>query len=115
METNPDRGVFSSLFDFEFSSLITTKIIKVVYVVFLVLVSLFALFFLLGGLAQGGGAALFALIFAPLGWFFYVVMMRLSLELVIVLFRIGDDVRTLAARGGSDGPPPAPPGYAHDL
>lgn len=111
--TTSVKSVLSSLFDVEFSSLITTRVIKLVYVVFLVLVSVFSLFFLLASLAQGGGPALFALVVAPLGWFFYVVMMRVSLELVIVLFRIGDDVRSLAARGGSDGPPPSPPGL-HD-
>lgn len=107
-----DKGVLGSLFDTDFTSLISMKIIKVVYVVFLVAISVFAALFFLASLASGGPGALFGLIIAPLGWFLYVVMVRLSLEILIVIFRMGDDVRTLVERGGPPTPPPSTGGYA---
>jgi hypothetical protein len=102
------KGFFASLFDFSFSSLVTTRIIKVLYIVITVLVSLIAFLFLIAGLTQGPASALGAIIFAPLGWLFYMISARVSLEIIIVLFRIGDDVRYLAVREG--GPPPPPLG-----
>lgn len=105
-----DKGVLGSLFDVEFESLITMKIIKVVYVVFLVVVTLFAGMFFLASFASGAPGAVFGLIIAPLAWFLYVVMARLSLEIFIVIFRMGDDLRTLVERGSPATPPPSPSG-----
>lgn len=105
------KGFFASLFDFSFSSLVTTRIIKVLYIVITVIVSLVAFLFLIAGLTQGPASALGAIIFAPLGWLFYMISARVSLEIIIVLFRIGDDVRYLAVREGGPLPPaPPPPG-----
>lgn len=103
------KGFFASLFDFSFSSLVTTRIIKILYIVITVIVSLIAFLFLIAGLTQGPASALGAIIFAPLGWLFYMISARVSLEIIIVVFRIGDDVRYLAVRGGAPSPPPVPP------
>jgi hypothetical protein len=114
------KGFIGSLFDFSFSSLITTRVIKVVYVIATVLISLVAVAYFIGGLAAlGSGSAAVGLglvVGAPLGWLLYMIVARLSLELAIVIFRIGDDVRRMAdaaagPAGHAAGYPPSVPGY----
>lgn len=65
MPMDRPAGFFAALFDMSFSSFITTKIIKVLYIITIVGAGLLALFGLIGGLTQGAGPAILALILAP--------------------------------------------------
>jgi hypothetical protein len=122
------KGFFGSLFDFSFSSLITTKIIKLVYIIATIVIALFSVIALLGGLvAIIAGAAvghpgdvalgLLYMLLTPIFWLIYMILTRIYLELVIILFRIGEDVRRLvdaqglAPPSGPSAYAPAPPGY----
>lgn len=125
------KGFFASLLDFSFSSLITTRIIKVVYVILTVVISLIAVVYLIIGLVAlvtgNAGLGLGFIIGAPIGWVLYMIWARISLELVIIVFRIGEDARRVAdvlapgsgARGAQTfaptvpgyGPPPATGSY----
>ena len=101
-----DKGFFASLFDTSFSSLITPKIIRVVYIIALVAIGLFSLL-MFANMAAADQAAL-GLIIAPIAFLLYVIVTRIWLELVIIVFRIGEDVRRIADRqapGGSTRPP----------
>lgn len=100
------RGFFGSLFDFSFSTLVTPRIIRVVYMVLVVVSGLVTSAFFLGSLSSSDARAeLTGLILAPALFLLYVMISRVCLELVIVVFRIGDDVRRIADRGL---PGPAP-------
>lgn len=101
------NGFFGSLFDVSFSSLVTPRIIRVVYMILVGLSALGSVVFLLGSLSSGDGAAL-GVILAPALFLFYVIVSRVYLELVIVIFRIGDDVRRIADRGMGGGPSAGP-------
>jgi Domain of unknown function (DUF4282) len=107
-QTMSAKGFFASLFDFSFSSLITTKIIKLVYIIAVIAIGLFLLIGLLTGLIQlvSGSAigGLVEIILTPIIALIYLILSRIYLELVIILFRIGEDVRRLA---DSQGAPPA--------
>lgn len=110
-----DDGFFSSLFDFSFTSFITTKLIKVLYVLALIAVGVWALALLIAGLSRGGAAAFFSIVGAVLGFFFGVIYVRVLLELIIVVFRVGENTATMAralggqAWPGGGAPPAAPP------
>jgi hypothetical protein len=111
------KGFFASLLDFGFSSLITTRIIKVVYIIITVVVSLAALGFLIAELSRGGADIVLGVVLAPIGWLLYMIGARITLEIVIIVFRIGEDVRRIAdaprAGSGSGATPPGgfpPPG-----
>lgn len=109
-------GFFRSLFDFSFSTLITPRIVRVVYMILVGFSALFAVAYLLSSLAAGGPNAVVALILAPVLFLLYVIAARVYLELVIVIFKIGDDVRRIADQGlgggrfGGPAPGPAGPG-----
>jgi hypothetical protein len=90
------KGFFSSLFDTSFSSLIATRVIKVAYVIAIVIVSLEAVGVLIAALAtKKVGAVVAAIILIPIVSLLSLIWIRILLELVIIIFRIGDDVRRI--------------------
>jgi hypothetical protein len=94
------KGFLSALFDFSFTSFVTTKIIKVLYVLILILTSLSALLFTITSFKANATFGLLVLVIGdPL--FILIVMgfWRLIMEGFIVFFRIAEDVRELRDRG----------------
>ncbi|MEY2478606.1 MAG: hypothetical protein QOG87_3921 [Actinomycetota bacterium] len=85
------KGFLAALFDFSFTSLITTKIIKVVYVIFVIFSGLGALALFASLAAAGGAGAVVGLILAPIIFLVYVIFARMWLELVIIFFRIAEN------------------------
>jgi hypothetical protein len=99
-----EKGFFASLFDISFDSLITTRIIKILYVLILIVIGLFTLFFIIAGFASGAGRGVGTLIFAPLIALLYVIYARVFLEVLIVLFKIGENTAELVRlQGGGAG------------
>jgi len=95
------KGFLSALFDFSFTSFVTTRIIKVLYVLILVLVSLVALFYTIIAFRLSTGFGLLVLIIGdPLYIIIVMAFWRLVLEAFVVVFRIAEDVRAMRERGG---------------
>ena len=109
------RGYFRALFDFGFTSYATTRVVPALYLLFTALYSLAALVVFIGLLMQGGLVTVLAIIFVPLGFLLYLTLARISLELVMILFRIGEDLHALREESGirqpraTSQPPAAPP------
>jgi hypothetical protein len=100
------KGLLRSLYDFSFTSLITTKIIRFAYIVTVIMLSLGAAFLFIGSLASGQTAGVvFGIILVPLGYLLYLIMARIWMEFLIVVFRIGEDIH--AIRVGGNAPPNA--------
>jgi hypothetical protein len=100
------KGFFGDLFDFEFKDFVTVRIIKVIYILGMILIGIGALIALVGGLSRGGGTSIiFTVLVVPLGALLMIIFFRVYLELVVVIFRIGENsteiVRKLGA--GSEG------------
>lgn len=97
--SSSQRGFIASLFDFRFDSFVTPKVIRVVYVIAMIMIALSALWFLFYAFkikVEFGIIALFIL--CPLYFFLYVALWRIALELIMVIFRIGDDLRAIRER-----------------
>ena len=94
------RGFLGALFDFSFTSFVTTRIIKVLYVLILILTVLSALVFTVSAFS---GSRLFGLLTLIIGDPLFIVIVmafwRLVLESFVVRFRIAEDVRALRERG----------------
>ena len=88
---------FKALFDFNFSTFVTMKLIKPLYIFFMVMIGLASLFFLLTSMMAGGTGILIALIFVPLYFIFMMVTMRVWMEALVLLFDINDRTEALAA------------------
>ena len=102
-----EKGFWASLFDFSFSYFITQQIVALIYGIGIVVGFLVMLVYMLGavgvtvagsvaGVRQAGGVGILMVILAPLGFFLYVVVLRLYLELIVVLFRIAANTREVA-------------------
>jgi cellulose synthase/poly-beta-1,6-N-acetylglucosamine synthase-like glycosyltransferase len=99
------RGFFAALFDFNFRSFITLKFLKVIYAVVMTLILLGGVFFLISGLSRGGFTAILSLIGVPLVTLLYLVFARIYLEIIALLFRIGENTTIMAQSvGGRPGP-----------
>lgn len=105
-----DRGFLASLFDLSFNEFITTRLIKVIFVLGIVIAGLLSFSMFVGGASQGFFPFLMMLIVAPLLFLVYVVVLRVWLELVIVIFRIAENIQRIAdGKVGHDEQPPPPP------
>lgn len=106
------KGLFRSLYDFGFNSLITTKIIRFVYGLVVILLSIGAVIFFIGGLAsRTARGVLFSIIIVPIGYLLYLIMLRIWMEVLIVVFRIGDDIHAIRFSGCGGGGGMAPGGF----
>lgn len=94
------KGFLGALFDFSFTSFVTTRIIKVLYALIMVLAVLSALLFTVTMFRISAGLGLATLIIGdPLFIIIVMAFWRLVLESFVVVFRIAEDVRALRERG----------------
>ena len=100
-----DKGFIGALFDFSFTSFITTKIIKILYI----LIGIGCVIWLISAtIMQGFVGFIGGLIGAVVVFLFS----RVYLELMIVLFQMADNLKIIAARDDNrtpDLPPLDPP------
>jgi len=114
--STPDRGFFSRLFDFSFSTFVTTSIVKALFIFGLLVDGLFCIGVVVGFGQIGGGYVALGLFVALLLFFVWAIWIRVFLETVIVFFRIAENTAITAnalGNGGNPGsggflaPPPA--------
>lgn len=111
------KGFFGSLFDYSFRSFITSRIIKVLYVLTTIVVALWTLAVILIAFKASptlGGLTL--LIGGPLLFVITMIYARVGLELLMVIFRIHENVEEINQRAGGASstpvatvPPPTEP------
>jgi hypothetical protein len=94
------KGFIRSLYDFSFSSFVTLRVIRVLYVLITILYSLAALLVFIGALVRHTPADIvLAFIIVPIGYLIYLTFARIAMEILMVLFNIGKDVRSIRERG----------------
>ncbi len=94
------RGFLGALFDFGFTSFVTTRIIKVLYVLIMILTTLAALVYTVIAFRVSTLFGLLTLVIGdPLFIIIVMAFWRLVLESFVVRFRIAEDVRALRERG----------------
>jgi len=90
------QDFFSTLFDFSFSEFVTTKIIKVIYGIGVLFAGIVAIAFIVKGFDASAFLGILALIVSPVVFIIYIILIRVWLEVVIVLFKISEDVQNMA-------------------
>jgi hypothetical protein len=108
LQADQAKGLFASLFDFNFTSFITLKFLKVIYIILMGVIALGAFLLFIGGLVTGTATSVFAaLIIVPIGAFLYLLVVRVYLESLALFFRIGENTQAIRqSLGGSPGPMP---------
>jgi hypothetical protein len=94
------KGFFASLFDFAFAELVTPRIIRVIFITGLVFIALASFWWLSLDPAVPIG---FGLIFSVCFFLIGAVGLRIWLEVIMVLFRIAEDLRAIRALGQPPG------------
>ena len=108
-----EKNFFVSLFDVSFKEFVTPRMISFIYILIMVVLGLVSLVWLVMSLAAGQW---WTIILAPVGFFIYLILVRMWLEMFMVFFRIMRQVDAMAEAKGVAGPaagapiPPAPPG-----
>ncbi|MFC9787015.1 DUF4282 domain-containing protein [Rhodococcus sp. NPDC127528] len=95
-------GFFSALFDFNFNSYVTPKVVKVLYILMTVIVGLYTaagVFAGIAGLANGSAVGLLVLVGAPLIGLIVLALMRISLEFYVAVIKVAEDVKEIKSRG----------------
>jgi hypothetical protein len=106
------KGLFASLFDFNFTSFITLKFLKVIYIILMAIIGLGAIILFFGFLISGTAAGVLSAIFlVPIGAFLYLLVVRVYLESLALFFRIGENTQAIRqSLGGSPGSMPGSSG-----
>jgi len=100
-ESLQTKGFFNSLFDFSFTSLITTKLIRFGYAVSILGLALALFFLIIIGFLASPAVGLLMLVFSPLFLLVGVCYIRLFCEMFIVVFRIAEHTAEIAQRVGT--------------
>lgn len=96
MNVNDLKEILESTLDLSFTRFITTKLIKLIYVVSLVMIIISGILILAEGIRGGVATGLASVIVAPLVMVLETMVCRVMLELVMVLFRIAQDLHKIA-------------------
>jgi hypothetical protein len=93
-------GFVASLFDMKFRNLITVRVIEFLYWLILIVATLSALVSLAAGIFSGGPVRIIlTLILTPLFYLLEIVFARVGLEILLVIFRMADDVQAMRYGG----------------
>jgi len=108
------KGFFAGLFDFGFTSFITLKFIRVIYAILVGVLLLLALLAFIATISQGGIGIAFAIVVVPIATLLYLIFARISMEMIALFFRIGENTSLMAGSAqptGATAGGMTPPGY----
>jgi len=85
-----------TLFDISFERFVTVRLVKVLFIIGLVFSAVAAVTFIVQGFWASTGLGVILLLLSPVIFLVYALMVRVGLEVVLVIFRIAEDIRRLA-------------------
>jgi hypothetical protein len=109
-QQSSDPAFWAGLFDFSFTRFITLKFIRVIYIILVAMIGLVGLLLFFVSLASGHGVGGVFVAFSvvPLVTLFWIILARLTLEGIVVIFRIGENTTRIAESiGATQARPPA--------
>ena len=105
------QSFFAGLFDWDFKHFVALRFIKIIYVIGAIVIALGAISFIVAGFSRSLGAGVWALVVGLVVGLLYLIFFRVWLEVIAMLFRIGDNTDRMAtAMAGPGGAIPPTPG-----
>ena len=90
-------GFFSSLFDLNFSRVVTTRVVKWLYLIVIVLVVIGLIGYIATSIISGSVTAIVvSVIVGPLVALLYIIIARIGFEVLVAIFRILETNREIA-------------------
>jgi hypothetical protein len=93
-----EKGFFGSLFDFSFENFVFPKIVRVLYVIIVVLICIGYIGGVVYAFQMGSMQGIGAIFLGPVVLLLYLTMIRASMEIAIVLFRIYENTNVIARK-----------------
>jgi len=90
------RGFFQSLFDIRFEHLITPTLVRFFYALSILVLGVGTIVMIVAAFVASETSGVLFLFLAPLTALFYLITIRLWLELIVVAFKIRDSVERVA-------------------
>lgn len=94
------RGFFESLFDIRFEHLITPKLVRFFYALSILVLGVGAIVMIVAAFVASETSGVLFLFLVPLMALFYLITIRLWLELIVVAFKIRDSVERVVENTG---------------
>ena len=92
MRMADQKGFFERLLDFSFQSFISEKYAKFLYGLHLLLGLIVATWFVFNGFQTSTSQGLLTLLLALVGYFLWIVYVRVGLEFLVAMFRTADHI-----------------------
>lgn len=90
-------GFFSSLFDLNFSRVVTTRVVKWLYLIVIILVVVGLIGYIATSIISGSVTAIIvSVIIGPLVALLYIILARIGFEVLVAIFRILETNREIA-------------------
>ena len=96
-----NKGSIGMLFDLSFSEFVTTRVIKVLFIIGVIFAAIGSIALIVTGFSAGAGQGVLFLILSPIVFLLYVLLARIWCEIIIVVFRIGENTSRLVDQGTS--------------
>ena len=96
MDNPTGKPPFSAIFDFSFTEFISIDLIRVLYVFAFIVAGLAMIGTILTGFSNSFLWGLGSIIMAPVVFFIIIFVARISLEMLIVIFRIAENTKETA-------------------
>ena len=107
-----EKGFLATIFDFSFSEFVTTKVIKFLLGLAMVVNVIFTISIIVGAFQSSTFGGIVALILSPVIYLILMLFSRIYLELIIVIFRIAENLMKIRENLGSQQSGPAGPAGA---
>jgi Domain of unknown function (DUF4282) len=93
------KGFFERLLDFSFQYFITQKYAKLLYGIHLLLGLIVGTWYVFNGFQVSTSQGLLTLLFAVVGYFLWILYVRVALEFLVAMFRTAENIARASGAG----------------
>lgn len=90
------RAVLDLVLDLSFKRFVTPKLVRMLYVLSLLAAVFYAGSWMFSGFKSGTFSGLFTMVTAPVAFLLYLIFARVTVELILAIFRIADKIAPLS-------------------
>ncbi len=101
------RAVLDLVLDLSFKRFVTPRLVRMLYVLSLLAAAFYAFSYMFSGFTTGTFTGIFQMVTAPLAFLLYLIVARVTVELILAIFRIADHLAPLEDEPG-ERPVPKP-------
>lgn len=104
------RAVLDLVLDLSFKRFVTPRLVRMLYVLSLLAAVFYAVSWMFSGFKTGTLSGMFTLITAPVAFLLYLIFARVTVELILAIFRIADKIAPLSEEAAEKPVANPPPG-----